>query len=197
MPLELPPLPYSHDALEPYISRRTLEFHHDKHHAKYVSNANAVIAGTELDNADLVSIIRAAKNNGNQGLFNNAAQVWNHTFYWNSLKPNGGGVPTGRLLDLINSSFGSYENFRKEFENAANTAFGSGWAWLVLVDGRLVIEKTSNAETPVTDPAKKPLLTVDVWEHAYYLDYQNLRPDYVKIFFDHLANWEFAESQLP
>lgn len=130
-----------------------------------------------MDNADLVSIIRgklnfrhpnfcflisfeAAKNNGNQGLFNNAAQVWNHTFYWNSLKPNGGGVPTGRLLDLINSSFGSYENFRKEFENAANTAFGSGWAWLVWVDGRLVIEKTSNAETPVTDPAKKPLLTV-------------------------------------
>lgn len=143
--------------------------------------------------------VLAAKASGNQGLFNNAAQVWNHTFYWESMKPNGGGLPTGRLLELINHSFGSYAHFRTELENAANTAFGSGWAWLVFStnDNALKIVKTSNAETPLTDPHVKPLLTVDVWEHAYYLDYQNLRPDYVKTFLDHLVNWDFAASQLP
>jgi Fe-Mn family superoxide dismutase len=139
----------------------------------------------------------AAKATGNQGLFNNAAQVWNHTFYWNCMKQGGGGAPTGKVLEAINTSFGSYENFRKEFEAAAVTAFGSAWAWLVWTPSGLKITKTSNAETPLTDEGVKALLTVDVWEHAYYIDYQNLRPDYVANFMNHLVNWEFVESQLP
>jgi len=197
MPIDLPPLPYAYDALEPYISRRTLEFHHDKHHAKYVTTANQMIAGTDLEHADVAHIIRTAKSTGNQGLFNNAAQSYNHAFYWNCMKKNGGGSPNGRIGDAINASFGSYDKFRGDFEQAAVTAFGSSWAWLVWENGGLKIVKTSNADTPLVDPNVKPLLTVDVWEHAYYLDYQNLRPDYVKTFMEHLVNWEFVESQLP
>mmetsp|Transcript_26071 Transcript_26071/g.72900 ORF Transcript_26071/g.72900 Transcript_26071/m.72900 type:complete len:199 (+) Transcript_26071:40-636(+) len=197
MPIELPPLPYAYDALEPHIGRRTLEIHHDKHHAKYVATTNTMIAGTDLDSGDVVSILRAAKTSGNAGLFNNAAQVWNHTFYWNCMKAGGGGAPTGRMLDLINQSFGSYDNFKKEFETAGNTQFGSGWAWLVHTAGGLKVMKTSNAENPLTEEGMTPILTMDVWEHAYYLDYQNMRPTYVTTFLDSLINWDFVESQLP
>lgn len=150
-----------------------------------------------MENADVISIVRAAKASGNQGLFNNSAQAWNHDFYWKCMKPGGGGAPTGRVADLINSSFGSYENFRAEFENAGNTAFGSAWAWLVWTPNGLVITKTSNADTPLTDENVKPILTMDVWEHAYYLDYQNVRANYVTEFLNHLVNWDFVNSQLP
>lgn len=156
-----------------------------------------IVAGTELDTADVVHIVRAAKASGNQGLFNNAAQAWNHDFYWKCMKPGGGGAPTGRVAELINTAFGSYENFRAEFENAGNTAFGSGWAWLVWTPSGLVVTKTSNAETPLTDESVKPILTMDVWEHAYYLDYQNVRANYVTAFLSHLVNWDFVNSQLP
>jgi len=196
MPIDLPPLPYPYEDLEPYISRRTLEFHHDKHHAKYVSNANAMIQGGELENSDIISIIRAAKTSGNQGLFNNSAQAWNHAFYWQCMKKGGGGAPSGRIGEMIDTDFGSYEKFRTEFENAAVSAFGSAWAWLVFSNGHLSIVKTSNADTPIADPNTKPVLTCDVWEHAYYLDYQNVRQNYVGAFLDHLINWEFVESQL-
>lgn len=141
--------------------------------------------------------IIAAKTNGNQGLFNNAAQVWNHTFYWNSMKPNGGGEPTGKVAELINASFGSYANFRTQFEDAGNTAFGSGWAWLVHTPSGLKITKTIGADTPLTEEGSTPILTMDVWEHAYYLDYQNLRPTYCKVFLDSLVNWDFVNSQIP
>jgi len=197
MSIVLPLLPYAYDALEPFLGRQTLEIHHDKHHAKYVATANTLIAGTDLEKGDLVSIIKAAKASGNQGLFNNAAQVWNHSFYWECMKPSGGGLPTGKLLDLIISSFGSYEKFRAEFENAGLTAFGSGWAWLVYVDGVLKVTKTIGAETPISEEGVVPILTMDVWEHAYYLDYQNLRPNYVTTFMDNLVNWDFVASQLP
>jgi len=197
MSIVLPPLPYAYDALEPFLGRQTLEIHHDKHHAKYVATANTLIAGTDLEKGDLVSIIKAAKASGNQGLFNNAAQVWNHSFYWECMKPSGGGLPTGKLLDLIISSFGSYEKFRAEFENAGLTAFGSGWAWLVYVDGVLKVTKTIGAESPISEEGVVPILTMDVWEHAYYLDYQNLRPNYVTTFMDSLVNWDFVASQLP
>ncbi len=146
---------------------------------------------------DPIIFLAAAMATQNQGLFNNAAQVWNHSFYWECMKPNGGGAPTGRVADLINESFGSYENFRKQFEDAAVTAFGSGWAWLVHTPSGLKVTKTTGAETPLTEEGSTPILTCDVWEHAYYLDYQNLRPTYVSTFMDHLVNWDFVNSQIP
>jgi len=198
MSVTLPTLPYDYNALEPFIGVKTVEIHHDKHHARYVLNTNALIAGTDLEKADLVSIIKAAKATGNAGLFNNSAQVWNHTFYWECMKKGGGGDATGAVADLINTSFGSYAAFRTEFENAGNTQFGSGWAWLVLTaDGGLKVLKTTGAETPLTDESVTPILTMDVWEHAYYLDYQNVRATYVTNFMEHLINWDFVNAQIP
>lgn len=196
MAITLPELPYAKDALEPHISANTLDFHHGKHHNAYVVNTNKLIDGTELAEADLETIIQAAaKDPSNAGLFNNAAQVWNHSFYWNCLSPNGGGAPTGAIADKINETFGSYEKFAEEFKAAGATQFGSGWAWLVLENGDLKIVKTGNADTPIAK-GLKPLLTVDVWEHAYYLDYQNRRPDYLSTFLDKLVNWDFVNAQL-
>ncbi|MDK3025707.1 superoxide dismutase [Fe] [Cupriavidus taiwanensis] len=184
---KLPPLPYAHDALAPHISKETLEFHHDKHHQTYVTNLNNLIKGTEFENASLEEIVK--KSSG--GIFNNAAQVWNHTFYWDSLKPNGGGQPTGALADAINAKWGSFDKFKEEFTKVAVGTFGSGWAWLVKkADGSLDLVSTSNAATPLTTDAK-PLLTCDVWEHAYYIDYRNARPKYVEAFWN-VVNWDFA-----
>jgi len=187
MPFTLPNLPYAQDALEPHISANTLSFHHGKHHNAYVTNLNGLIEGTEHEGKSLEDIIK----NSDGGIFNNAAQVWNHTFYWHSLSPNGGGEPSGALAEKINADFGSLDKFKEEFSNAAKTQFGSGWAWLVLDNGKLKITKTGNAETPITQN-QIPLLTLDVWEHAYYLDYQNKRPDYIETFLNKLVNWEFA-----
>lgn len=196
MTIQLPELPYAKDALAPHISAQTLEFHHDKHHAAYVTNANKLIAGTELAEASLEEIVKVAAGDASKkGLFNNAGQVWNHTFYWHSLSPNGGGAPTGDIADAIKADFGSYEAFTEQFAATAVGQFGSGWAWLVLDGGKLKLEGTSNADTPLVH-GKTPLLTADVWEHAYYLDYQNRRPDYVKTFLTHLVNWDFANANL-
>jgi Fe-Mn family superoxide dismutase len=198
MAIVLPELPYASNALEPHITAHTLSFHHGKHHNAYVVNLNNLIAGTELENASLEEIILASAGKADKvGIFNNAAQVWNHTFYWNSMKPNGGGEPTGVLAEKINASFGSFENFKKEFTTAATTQFGSGWAWLVQdASGALKVVKTGNAETPWTQEGVKALLTIDVWEHAYYLDFQNLRPKYIETFLNSLANWDFAAANL-
>ncbi len=192
MSIELPDLPYSKSALAPHISENTLEFHHDKHHAAYVDKTNAAIKGTPLDDAPLEDIVRAAAEKGDQGLFNNAAQTWNHTFYWNSMTPKGGGKPTGDLAKAIDDAFGDYEGFKKAFADAGATQFGSGWAWLVAKGGKLEVRKTLNAETPLTEAGVTPLLTMDVWEHAYYLDFQNKRPAYIETFLDKLVNWDFA-----
>jgi Fe-Mn family superoxide dismutase len=184
---KLPDLPYSKNALEPHISAETLEYHHGKHHAAYVNNLNNLIGGTEFEKASLEDII--LKSSG--GVFNNAAQIWNHSFYWNCLKPGGGGEPAGPLAEVIKSAFGSFENLKKEFSQKAVTLFGSGWAWLVKnKDGSIAIEQMSNAGTPMTD-GKKALITCDVWEHAYYIDYRNARPKYVEAFWN-LVNWDFA-----
>ena len=194
MPYVLPTLPYAYTALEPYISKSTLEFHHDKHHAAYVKNFNDLVAGTDLADKSIEEVIKAVAGDATKaGIFNNAAQAWNHTFYWNSIKPHGGGQPTGALADKIKADFGSFENFVEEFKKAGATQFGSGWAWLVLDKGTLKITKTSNAENPIT-AGQVPLLTMDVWEHAYYLDYQNRRPDYIGDFISKLVNWDFVES---
>lgn len=195
MTISLPALPYAKDALAPHISEETLAFHYGKHHNAYVEKTNAAIKGSELEDASLDEIVRAAHAK-DAGLFNNAAQVWNHTFYWNSMSPNGGGAPTGKIAELIDASFGSYDAFRKAFADAAAGQFGSGWAWLVKKGDKLEIVKTGNAETPLTDMSVTPLLTIDVWEHAYYLDYQNKRPDYIATFLDHLVNWDFANANL-
>ncbi len=195
-PFKLPPLPYAQDALEPYISARTLEFHYGKHHQAYVNNVNNLVDKTDLASATLEEIVKKTAGNAERmGIFNNAAQVWNHTFYWKSLKPGGGGAPTGTLAQGIQAAFGSIENFRKELTTAATTQFGSGWAWLVLDGTALKVVKTGNADTPLAH-GQIPLITIDVWEHAYYLDYQNRRPDYVTAFLDHLANWDFAAANL-
>lgn len=184
---ELPPLPYAKNALEPHISAETLEYHYGKHHQTYVTNLNNLIGGTEFENLSLEDIIK--KSSG--GIFNNAAQVWNHTFYWNCLKPNGGGEPAGALAGAINQSFGSFEKFKEEFTKCAIGTFGSGWAWLVKnADGSLAIVSTSNAGNPMTSN-QTPLLTCDVWEHAYYIDYRNARPKYVESFWN-LVNWDFV-----
>jgi len=196
MPLILPNLPYSQEALEPYISANTLEFHHGKHHNAYVQNANKLIAGTEYEKMDEISIIKKTSGDTSKiGIFNNVAQAWNHAFYWKCLKPNGGGKPGGAIAQRIVKDFSSYEKFVEEFKNAGATQFGSGWAWLVLDGQKLKVMKTANADTPVAH-GLKPLLTVDVWEHAYYLDYQNRRPDYLTTFVEKLINWDFVNSQL-
>ncbi|HEY8009433.1 MAG TPA: Fe-Mn family superoxide dismutase [Rudaea sp.] len=191
MAIELPALPYARDALAPHISAETLDYHYGKHHQAYVTNLNNLIKGSENENLDLVSIVRKAQG----GVFNNAAQIWNHTFYWNSLSPKGGGEPSGKLADAIVKSFGGFTQFKEEFSKTAVTTFGSGWAWLVQrADGSLGLVSTSNAATPITG-ADRPLLTCDVWEHAYYIDYRNARPKYVEAFWN-LVNWEFAGNQL-
>lgn len=188
---KLPPLNYKLDELEPYISLRTMEFHYYKHHQTYIDNLNKLIAGTEFENMALPAIIKqTAGKSEYTSIFNNAAQTWNHTFFWNSMTPNGGGKPHGALLDEITNSFGSYENFRQEFKDAALAQFGSGWAWLIRKDdGHLAIMKTSNADNPLAHDLEA-LLTIDVWEHAYYLDYQNRRGDFIDAFLNHLANWK-------
>jgi len=184
---ELPPLPYAKNALLPYISEETLDYHYDKHHQTYVTNLNNLIPGTEFENLSLEDIVR--KSSG--GIFSNAAQVWNHTFYWNCLKPNGGGLPTGALAAAIDQTFGSFEKFREEFTKCAVTTFGSGWAWLVKnADGSLALVSSGNAACPLT-AGQTPLLTCDVWEHAYYIDYRNARPKYLEAFWN-LMNWDFA-----
>jgi Fe-Mn family superoxide dismutase len=188
---ELPKLPYALDALEPYISKETLEYHYGKHHQAYLDKLNAAIKGSDLENTSLEEIIR--KSDG--GLFNNAAQVWNHTFYWNCMSPNGGGEPTGPSEETIKKSFGSFNDFREGFSNAAATNFGSGWTWLVRNDdGSLVIENTSNAGTPIKD-GRNPVLTIDIWEHAYYIDYRNARPKYIEAFWN-IVNWDFVNKKL-
>lgn len=189
----LPQLPYAKDALAPHISAETLEFHYGKHHQAYVTNLNNLVKGTEYDALDLEAIIKKAPAGG---VFNNAAQVWNHTFYWHSMKPGGGGAPHGKVAELIDRDLGGYDEFAKDFKAAGGTQFGSGWAWLVLKDGKLAITKTPNAETPLTDEGATPLLTMDVWEHAYYLDYQNARPKYMSTFLEKLVNWDFAAANL-
>ena len=189
---QLPDLPYAMDALEPHVSKETLEYHYGKHHATYVTNLNNLIKETEFADAPLEDIVR----NSSGGIFNNAAQVWNHTFYWNSLSPEGGGEPSGPLADAINRGFGSFADFKDKFTQTAVTTFGSGWAWLVKnADGSLSVESTSNAATPLTDAGKTPLLTCDVWEHAYYIDYRNARPKYLEGFWN-LVNWDFAAGNL-
>ncbi|MEE9337263.1 MAG: Fe-Mn family superoxide dismutase [Methylococcaceae bacterium] len=189
MAIELPALPYAKDALAPHISEETLEFHYGKHHQTYVTNLNNLISGTSFEDAGLEAII--ARSEG--GMFNNAAQIWNHTFYWNSLSPKGGGAPSGALADAINSTFGSFDEFKVEFTKCAVTTFGSGWGWLVKnADGSLELVSTSNAGCPLT-AGQTPLLTCDVWEHAYYIDYRNARPKYLEAFWA-LVNWEFATA---
>ena len=196
MSVDLPPLPYAYDSLEPVLGKQTLEIHHDKHHAKYVTTTNAMIAGTDMEKDDVVTILRKAYGT-NQALFNNAAQSWNHAFYWECMKPGGGGKPSGKLATLIDRDFGSFDKFRTEFINAGLTAFGSGWAWLVMgKDGKLKVTKTIGADCPLTTAGDVPLLTMDVWEHAYYLNYQNLRNSYADAFMDKLVNWDFVAKQL-
>jgi superoxide dismutase, Fe-Mn family len=196
-PFSLPPLPYSEDALAPVISSTTIGFHYGKHHSAYVANLNKAIEGTELTGKSLEEIVKTTADDPKWvAIFNNAAQDWNHTFYWNSMRPNGGGQPNGAIADRIKDAFGDYAKFRQEFANAAVSQFGSGWAWLVQdQDKKLKVMKTANADTPMAR-GLNCLLTCDVWEHAYYLDYQNRRPDYVNAWFDKLANWEFASQRL-
>ncbi len=192
MSIELPALPYARDALAPTISQETIDYHYGKHHNAYVVNLNKMIEGTVDAEKSLEEIIRTSSG----GIFNNAAQVWNHTFYWNSLSPNGGGSPQGELADAIDVAFGSFEEFQTQFTASAAGNFGSGWTWLVKnADGSLAIINTQNADTPLTDETLTPLLTVDVWEHAYYVDYRNARPEYLKNFWE-IVNWDFAAANL-
>ncbi len=194
MAITLPALPFEKNALEPHISEKTIEFHYGKHHNAYVTNGSKLIEGTDLEKDDLETIIgKAAKDASKAGIFNNAAQVWNHSFYWNCIKPGGGGRPDGAIAEKIDADLGGFEKFSEQFKNAGATQFGSGWAWLVLKGGKLEIMKTANADTPLAHGVQ-PLLTVDVWEHAYYLDYQNRRPDYLNTFVEHLINWDFVNS---
>jgi Fe-Mn family superoxide dismutase len=196
MAIELPALPYDAKALEPIISANTLSFHHGKHHAAYVNNFNNLTKDSPLASKSLEEVIvEVAGDASKAGIFNNAAQVWNHTFFWHCLKPNGGGKPAGALLEKIEADFGSFDKFLEEFKAAATTQFGSGWAWLVLDKGTLKVTKTANADTPLAH-GQIPLFTVDVWEHAYYLDYQNRRPDFVSAVLENLANWDFVAQNL-
>ena len=196
MAFELPSLPYADTALEPYYSAKTFSFHHGKHHKAYVDNLNKLLPGSPFENSTLEEIILAVAGDATKaGFFNNAAQVWNHTFFWHCMTPGGGGAPSGDLAEKINAAFGSYEKFAEQFKAAAVGRFGSGWAWLVQDGDTLKIMSTPNAETPMTG-GKKALLTVDVWEHAYYLDFQNRRPDFVQTFLDHLVNWDFVAENL-
>ncbi|MDF2094729.1 superoxide dismutase [Aquibaculum arenosum] len=196
MAFELPQLPYAQDALEPHVSAKTLSFHHGKHHQAYVSKTNELIAGTDLEGKSVEDVIAAARQAGNKGLFNQSAQIWNHTFFWNSMAPNAGGQPNGAVADAISQAFGSYDDFAAKFKASAVGNFGSGWTWLVKGAGGLEIVNTDDADTPLVMDGKTPLLTVDVWEHAYYLDYQNRRPDFVQAFLDHLVNWDFVNKNL-
>ena len=191
MAFSLPDLPYTKDALAPHLSAETLEYHHDKHHNAYVTNRNKLIEGTELAGKSLEEIILASDG----GVFNNAAQVWNHTFYWNCLTPGGGGAPTGALAAAIDRDFGSFDALRTQLVDAGTTQFGSGWAWLVLEGGTLKVTKTGNADLPLKH-GQTALLTLDVWEHAYYIDYRNLRPKYLETVLDNLVNWEFVAQNL-
>lgn len=192
--IKKPPLPYPEDALAPYISARTIFYHYGKHHTGYVNKLNKAIRGTSWDKMSLVEIIKGSYNKDTY-IFNNAAQVWNHTFYWRSMKPGGGGKPGGKLAAKIKADFGSLEQCRKSLFEAAKNRFGSGWGWLALKDGKLVVVSSSNALNPMV-AGMKPLLTIDVWEHAYYLDYQNRRGDYIKAYLEHLVNWDFASQNL-
>jgi Fe-Mn family superoxide dismutase len=190
MSFELPDLPYERNALEPYISAETLDYHHGKHHASYVKKLNKAVVGSDMENQTLEQIIEHATGS----LFNNAAQVWNHTFYWNCMRPEGGGEATGGVAKALDAQFGSFEKFRKAFSDSAAANFGSGWTWLVRKsDGSLAVVNTDNAGTPLTDADTHPLLTLDVWEHAYYIDYRNARPDYINAFWQ-LVNWEFVNQ---
>ena len=191
MAFTLPNLPYAKDALAPHISAETLEFHHGKHHQAYVTNLNKLLEGKPEESKSLEEIIMSSDG----GVFNNAAQVWNHTFYWNSMKPGGGGKPTGDLLAAIERDFGSFDKFKEEFTTAGTTQFGSGWAWLVEQNGKLAVTKTGNADLPMKH-GQKALLTMDVWEHAYYIDYRNARPKYIETFLNSLVNWDFAAENL-
>lgn len=191
MAFELPPLPYAKDALAPHMSAETLEFHHDKHHQAYVTNLNKLVAGTEFENAELTDVIMKSEG----GLFNNAGQTWNHTFFWNSMSPTGGGAPSGEVADAINSAFGSLDDFKAKFAEAATTQFGSGWAWLVDSGSGLEVMKTSNADLPMKHGAKA-LLTLDVWEHAYYIDFRNARPNYISTWLDNLVNWDWVAQNM-
>jgi len=196
MTFTLPQLPYALNALEPHISQKTLEFHHGKHHQAYVTNLNKLLEGSDLAGKSLEEIILASAGDAAKaGIFNNAAQVWNHSFYWHSMKPGGGGAPTGKIAEKIAADFGSFEKFAEEFKNAGATQFGSGWAWLVLDGGKLKVTKTPNADLPMAH-GQKAILTMDVWEHAYYIDYQNRRPDYIGTFLEKLVNWDFANANL-
>jgi Fe-Mn family superoxide dismutase len=196
MAIVLPMLPYPENALEPHYSAKTIGFHHGKHHRAYVDNLNKLIAGTPMEAKALEEIIVSAAGDSSKiGIFNNGAQVWNHTFFWSCMRPGGGGRPTGDLAAKIGQTFGSYEKFAEQFKAAAVGRFGSGWGWLVQDGGALKIISTANADTPMTSK-QRALLTVDVWEHAYYLDYQNRRPDFVQAFLDHLVNWDFAAANL-
>jgi len=196
MAVVLPELLFARDALEPHISARTLEFHHGKHHKAYVDNANKLIAGTRFESMPLENVIReTAGDEAHVGVFNNAAQAWNHAFYWKCLKPGGGGAPGGAIADKITADFGGYEQMIDQLKKAGATQFGSGWAWLVLEEGNVLqVHKTANADCPLVYGCK-PLLTVDVWEHAYYLDYQNRRPDYLATFVEKLINWDFVNAE--
>ncbi len=198
MAIELPPLNYKQDALSPYISDETVNFHYTKHHKGYVNKLNAAILDTQWDTKSLEEIIQQVPQEGKGiGIFNNAAQIWNHTLYWNSLSPQGGGIPTGSLQDAICESFGSFESFKNDFTKVATTTFGSGWAWVVLSSSskKLEIMSTSNAQTPLTNSGLKPILTCDVWEHAYYIDYRNARDKYIDAFWN-VVNWKFAAQNL-
>ncbi|MGL6162663.1 superoxide dismutase [Fe] [Microbulbifer sp.] len=190
MAFELPELPYAKNALEPHISEETLEYHYGKHHKTYVDKLNGLLEGTAEADKSLEEVIKSSSG----GVFNNAAQIWNHTFYWNCLSPNGGGEPTGAVAEAINAAFGSFDKFKEEFSNSAVNNFGSGWTWLVKKsDGSVAIVNTSNAGTPLTESDQKALLTCDVWEHAYYIDYRNLRPKYLEAFWS-LVNWDFVNQ---
>ncbi len=192
MAFELPALPYEKNALEPHISAETLEYHYGKHHQTYVTKLNGLVEGTDLESKSLEEIVKTSTG----GIFNNAAQIWNHTFYWHSLSPNGGGEPTGAVAEAINAAFGSFAEFKAQFNDKAVNNFGSSWTWLVKkADGSLDIVNTSNAATPLTDEGVTPLLTVDLWEHAYYIDYRNVRPNYLEAFWA-LVNWEFVAANL-
>jgi len=196
MAIKLPELPYPQDALEPAISAKTMSFHYGKHHQAYVNKTNELTQGTDLEGKSIEEIIRAAYAAKNQGLINQSAQVWNHTFFWNSMKPGGGGKPTGKVAEAIDKSFGGYDKFAEKFKTSAVGNFASGWTWLAAKgDGSLEVINTDDADTLLVRDVK-PLIVIDVWEHAYYLDYQNLRPDFVQAYLDSLVNWDFANQNL-
>ena len=196
MTFELPSLPYASDALAPYMSSETLDFHHGKHHKTYVTNLNNLVKDSDMQDASLEDVvIKSSKDASMAGIFNNAGQHWNHILFWQCMKPNGGGAMPSELENRISSDFGSVDQFKEAFVQAGTTQFGSGWAWLAIDNGKLVVTKSANASNPLVE-GMKPILGCDVWEHSYYIDYRNKRPDYLKAFLDNLVNWEFVSSQL-